>query len=109
MAGASLWNPAGKWNSPARPLFNRNRKGHKGFLARLHEIAEANECVFLAAGFDPVRRLDEQRWFPKARYAVMRPYLAAHGARAWDMMARTCAVQVNLDYDSEADLAQNLF
>jgi len=78
----------------------------KVFLARLHEIAEANECVFLAAGFDPVRRLDEQRWFPKARYAVMRPYLAAHGARAWDMMARTCAVQVNLDYDSEADLAQ---
>lgn len=78
----------------------------KVFLALLHEIAEANECVFLAAGFDPVRRLDEQRWFPKARYDVMRPYLAAHGARAWDMMARACAVQVNLDYDSEADLAQ---
>jgi glutamate--cysteine ligase len=78
----------------------------KVFLARLHEIAEANECVFLAAGFDPVRRLDEQRWFPKARYDVMRPYLAAHGARAWDMMARTCAVQVNLDYDSDIDLAQ---
>jgi len=81
-------------------------KDIKVFLARLHEIAEANECVFLAAGFDPVRRLDEQRWFPKARYAVMRPYLAAHGARAWDMMARTCAVQVNLDYDSEIDLAK---
>ncbi|MGI8655852.1 MAG: glutamate--cysteine ligase [Pyrinomonadaceae bacterium] len=78
----------------------------KVFLARLHEIAEANACVFLAAGFDPLRRLDEQRWFPKARYDVMRPYLAAHGARAWDMMARTCAVQVNLDYDSETDLAK---
>ncbi len=81
-------------------------KDIKAFLARLHEIAEANECLFLAAGFDPVRRLDEQRWFPKARYAVMRPYLAAHGARALDMMSRTCAVQINLDYDSEIDLAK---
>ncbi len=90
---------------PRRSLIEIERD-IKVFLARLHEIAEANECVFLAAGFDPVRRLDEQRWFPKARYAVMRPYLAAHGERALDMMARTCAVQVNLDYDSETDLAQ---
>ena len=34
------------------------------------------------AGFDPVRTLAEQRWFPKLRYDVMRPYLATRGARA---------------------------
>jgi glutamate--cysteine ligase len=75
------------------------------FLNRLHEIAEAHRFVFLATGFDPLRRLDEQRWVPKMRYAVMRPYLATRGARAWDMMARTCAVQCNLDYGDEEDLA----
>jgi glutamate--cysteine ligase len=34
----------------------------------------------------------------------MRPYLATRGARAWDMMTRTCAVQTNLDYGDEEDL-----
>lgn len=76
------------------------------YLARLHEIAEAESFVFLAAGFDPLCAIDEQRWFPKMRYDVMRPYLATRGARAWDMMTRTCSVQTNLDYDSEDDLAR---
>ena len=76
------------------------------YLSRLHEIAEGNWLSFLAVGFDPLRKLEEQRWFPKARYEVMRPYLATRGARAWDMMTRTCAVQTNLDYGSAEDLAQ---
>ena len=76
------------------------------YLARLHEIAEGDCLAFLAVGFDPLRSLEEQRWFPKARYAVMRPYLARRGARAWDMMTRTCAVQTNLDYGSAEDLAK---
>lgn len=76
------------------------------YLARLHEIAEGNCLVFLAVGYDPLRRLEEQHWFPKARYEVMRPYLATRGARAWDMMTRTCAVQANLDYGSAEDLAK---
>jgi glutamate--cysteine ligase len=40
------------------------------------------------------------------RYDVMRPYLATRGARAWDMMTRTCAVQTNLDYGAGEDLAK---
>jgi glutamate--cysteine ligase len=76
------------------------------YLARLHEIAEGECLAFLAVGFDPLRKLEEQRWFPKARYEVMRPYLAAQGARAWDMMTRTCAAQANLDYGSTEDLAK---
>ncbi|MFN2453174.1 MAG: glutamate--cysteine ligase [Pyrinomonadaceae bacterium] len=78
----------------------------RDFLERLHSVAGENDFVFLAAGFDPFRTLGEQQWFPKPRYSVMRPYLAAHGARAWDMMSRTCAVQVNLDYESDGDLAK---
>jgi glutamate--cysteine ligase len=73
-------------------------------LARLGEVAEAGGLVFVAAGFDPLRTIDEQRWFPKLRYEVMRPYLAARGGRAWDMMTRTCAVQTNLDYGPADDL-----
>src|SRR5436853_3887558 len=76
------------------------------YLARLHEIAEAERLAFLAVGFDPLRTLEEQCWFPKGRYEVMRPFLAKQGVRAWDMMARTCATQANFDYGSVADLAK---
>lgn len=78
----------------------------RAFILRLHEIAEENGFMFLATGFDPIRTIQDQQWFPKARYEIMRPFLAARGARAWDMMCRTCAVQCNLDYGSEQDLAQ---
>lgn len=74
------------------------------YLRRLGEVAASNRFIFLAAGFDPLRTIEEQRWFPKARYDVMRPYLAGRGERAWDMMTRTCAVQTNLDYGSPDDL-----
>lgn len=76
------------------------------YIERLHEIAEGERLTFLAVGFDPLRHLEEQHWFPKARYEVMRPYLAKRGGRAWDMMARTCAAQANLDYGSTEDLAK---
>ena len=91
--------------APQRNLQDVEREIRR-YLARLHEIAEGDCLAFLAVGFDPLRTLEEQRWFPKARYNVMRPYLASQGARAWDMMTRTCSVQANLDYDSEEDLAK---
>lgn len=91
--------------APQRSLKDVEREVRR-FLARLHEIAEGHGFAFIAAGFDPLWTLDEQQWFPKMRYDVMRPYLASRGARAWDMMARTCAVQCNLDYGDEDDLAK---
>ncbi len=81
----------------------RNTRTH---LASLREIAIENSFVFIAAGFDPIRTIEEQNWYPKSRYTLMRPYLAARGMRAWDMMCRTCAVQVNLDYGSEEDFSR---
>ncbi|MEJ7713092.1 MAG: glutamate-cysteine ligase family protein [Pyrinomonadaceae bacterium] len=73
------------------------------FLTRLKEVAEQRNLIFLAAGFDPLRGIAEQRWFPKRRYNVLRPHLASTGSRGWDMMTRTCAIQVSLDFDSESD------
>jgi glutamate--cysteine ligase len=50
--------------------------------------------------------LEEQNWMPKRRYEIMRPYLGSRGAKAWDMMCRTAAIQVNLDYGDLEDLAK---
>jgi glutamate--cysteine ligase len=91
--------------SPKRSLLDVERELRR-YLARLREVAESNRLIFLAVGFDPLRTIEEQRWFPKMRYEVMRPYLAARGGRAWDMMCRTCAVQSNLDYGPPEDLAR---
>jgi glutamate--cysteine ligase len=91
--------------APQRRLADVERELRR-YLARLGEIAEGHGLVFLAVGFDPVRSVEEQRWFPKMRYEVMRPYLASRGARAWDMMCRTCTVQANLDYGAPEDLCK---
>ena len=91
--------------APQRILADVEREVRR-YLARLREIAEAENFAFLAVGFDPLRAIEEQEWFPKNRYRVMRPCLARRGARAWDMMTRTCAVQANLDYGAGDDLAK---
>ena len=43
---------------------------------------------------------------PKRRYAVMRDYMPKKGKLGLDMMLRTCTVQVNLDFGSEADMVK---
>ena len=45
---------------------------------------------------------------PKGRYAIMRRYMQTVGSLGLDMMTRTCTVQVNLDYASEADMLRKL-
>lgn len=74
------------------------------FLARLRELAAEHDVVFLASGFDPLRNASEQRWYPKRRYEVMRPYFSTGGRAGWDMMARTCAIQANIDFNGDVDL-----
>lgn len=76
------------------------------YVSRLKEIGEGLGIIFIASGFDPLRTLEEQHWISKPRYALMRPYLASRGQRAWDMMCRTCAIQVNLDYGDLEDLGK---
>jgi glutamate--cysteine ligase len=43
---------------------------------------------------------------PKGRYKIMRAYMEKKGRLGHDMMLRTCTVQVNLDYESEADMVR---
>jgi glutamate--cysteine ligase len=43
---------------------------------------------------------------PKGRYALMTPYMDKVGTTGTMMMYRTCTVQVNLDFASEADMVK---
>jgi glutamate--cysteine ligase len=60
----------------------------------------------IGLGFDPKWRRDDIPWMPKGRYKIMRDYMPKRGKLGLDMMTRTCTVQVNLDYASEADMVK---
>ena len=45
---------------------------------------------------------------PKNRYTVMRPFLAARGRLAEDMMAMTGSTQASFDFSGERDMAEKL-
>ena len=57
-------------------------------------------------GFQPKWRRDDIPVMPKGRYAIMRAYMPKVGRLGLDMMLRTCTVQVNLDFASEADMVR---
>jgi glutamate--cysteine ligase len=61
---------------------------------------------FLGLGFNPKWRRQDIPWMPKGRYAIMRRYMPLKGSLGLDMMLRTCTVQVNLDFGSEADMVK---
>ena len=75
-------------------------------LGEVAEVAGELRLGFLGMGFQPKWRRDEMPWMPKGRYQIMRSYMPKVGQLGLDMMTRTCTVQVNLDYASEADMVK---
>ena len=51
---------------------------------------------------------DQVAWMPRERHQLMRAYLADKGRLAHYMMTLTTTIQANLDYVSEADMAQKV-
>jgi glutamate--cysteine ligase len=75
----------------------------------LHEtkaVADELGIGFLGLGFSPIWARDDVPVMPKGRYAIMRAYMPKVGSRGLDMMFRTCTVQANLDFSSEADMVK---
>jgi len=75
-------------------------------LQEVKTVADEIGVGFLGMGFQPKWRRDEMPWMPKGRYKIMREYMPKVGSLGLDMMTRTCTVQVNLDYSSEADMVK---
>ena len=75
-------------------------------LNEVRQVSDELRLGFLGMGFQPKWRRDEMPWMPKGRYRIMRDYMPKVGGLGLDMMTRTCTVQVNLDYASEADMAK---
>ena len=77
-------------------------------LAQVREVAKPLHIGFLGIGMTPNWTRAEIPKMPKGRYRIMTAYMPKVGTLGLDMMYRTCTVQTNLDFSSEADMVKKL-
>jgi glutamate--cysteine ligase len=77
-------------------------------LAQIREVARPLGIGFLGMGVTPKWTRAEIPKMPKGRYRIMTEYMPKVGKLGLDMMYRTCTVQTNLDFSSEADMVKKL-
>ena len=77
-------------------------------LKEVREIAEPLGIGFVGLGASPLWSMAETPVMPKGRYKIMTAYMDKVGRLGRQMMFRTCTVQANLDFGSEADMVQKL-
>ncbi|WP_284757352.1 glutamate--cysteine ligase [Agrobacterium sp. fls2-241-TYG-188a] len=108
--GAISIEPGGQFELSGAPLENLHEtcKESNHHLATLREIAEPMGIRFLGIGGSPLWTYDQTPQMPKSRYAIMTRYMPKVGTQGLDMMYRTCTIQVNLDFSSEADMRQKM-
>jgi glutamate--cysteine ligase len=108
--GAISLEPGGQFElsgAPVETIHQTCREGN-AHLAQLREIAEPLGIRFLGLGGSPKWTLADTPRMPKSRYDIMSAYMPKVGSHGLDMMYRTCTIQVNLDFDSEADMRRKM-
>ena len=106
--GASVsLEPGGQFELSGAPLADAHliRDETANHLEEVRAVGADLGLGFLALGFHPTIRRDQAEIMPKGRYDLMRRYMPTVGNLGLDMMLRTCTVQANLDFGSEADMA----
>ena len=77
-------------------------------LREVKDISDAIGVGFIGLGAAPIWTHDQMPLMPKGRYKLMDAYMDKVGTTGTTMMRRTCTVQVNLDFGSEADMVQKM-
>ncbi|HUO12738.1 MAG TPA: glutamate--cysteine ligase [Caulobacteraceae bacterium] len=77
-------------------------------LTESRAVAAQLGLGFLGLGFTPEWTREQVAVMPKGRYKIMAAYMPKVGRLGLDMMFRTCTVQANLDFASEADMAAKM-
>ena len=106
-ANVSL-EPGGQFELSGAPL-ETIHDIHEETIQHLAEVRAVGQDLgigFLGLGFTPLWTRAEVPVMPKGRYKIMREYMPKVGGLGLDMMFRTCTVQANLDFASEADMVK---
>ncbi|MGB3247306.1 MAG: glutamate--cysteine ligase [Sulfitobacter sp.] len=77
-------------------------------LREVQEVADEIGAGFIGLGAAPEWTHDQMDLMPKGRYKLMNDYMGRVGTMGRVMMRRTCTVQVNLDFGSEADMVKKM-
>ncbi|GAA4773967.1 glutamate--cysteine ligase [Stakelama sediminis] len=106
--GTVSLEPAGQLELSGAPLENIHETcAETGrHLEQVKAVGEKLGLGFLGLGMWPDKTRAELPMMPKGRYRIMVNHMPKVGTLGLDMMLRTCTIQVNLDYASEADMAQ---
>lgn len=75
------------------------------------QVIEAGKplgLAFLGLGVQPFTLLEQIEWLPKARYAIMGPYMRTRGDMGQRMMKQSAGTQVNFDFCDEQDCVRKL-
>ena len=75
-------------------------------LRQAQAVSERLGINYIGMGFNANTKREDVPIMPKGRYNIMRDYMPKKGNLGLDMMLRTCTIQVNLDYSSEADMVK---
>jgi glutamate--cysteine ligase len=108
--GAISLEPGGQFELSGAPLANVHQTCSElmSHLAQLREVARPLGIGFLGLGMTPDWTRADIPMMPKGRYRIMTAYMPKVGQLGLDMMYRTCTVQANLDFSSEADMVKKL-
>ena len=106
----SRWSPAGQFELSGAQLETLHQTSSElmAHLAQVREVAQPLRIGFLGIGMTPSWTRAEIPTMPKGRYKIMTAYMPKVGTLGLDMMYRTCTVQTNLDFASEADMVKKL-
>ncbi|MEM7488564.1 MAG: glutamate--cysteine ligase [Pseudomonadota bacterium] len=77
-------------------------------LREVKSVSDEIGVRFIGLGAAPIWRHEDMPLMPKGRYKLMDAYMDKVGTMGKVMMRRTCTVQVNLDFASEADMVKKL-
>jgi len=104
--GSISLEPGGQFELSGAPLETIHQTCNEvnTHVADVRRVAEPLGVGFLGLCFSPVWSLDETPVMPKGRYGIMLNYMPKVGRLGREMMKRTCTVQTNLDFSSEADM-----
>jgi glutamate--cysteine ligase len=108
--GAISLEPGGQFELSGAPVETLHETVRET-AQHLHDakaVAEKLGIGFLTLGMSPLWTRTETPVMPKARYRIMTNYMPKVGKLGLDMMYRTSTVQVNMDYESEADMVKKL-
>ena len=108
--GAISLEPGGQFELSGAPVesVHQTQAELMAHLAQVREIATPLGIGFLGLGMTPSWSRAQIPVMPKGRYKIMTNYMPKVGQYGLDMMYRTCTVQTNLDFSSEADMVKKL-